>query len=324
MFLIRDWNTPNQYTYGEGGGKKFLERKLELKEGQSGSAKVVRELLRKCFEEVNCFLMPKIGDKAEEHDFNGSVEGLTDKFVDKMKEFISGLLNPEDLKPKTIDNIAITGAEAVQYFKTYVDIFNSDELPNPTDMVEATAKAGDMIKINKLKVCSINSNNPLNKLMIYSKDSHSSQLQVLLNSKPFVARKELKGQHTDLCKEASDNFNGMKKSTNSDIIKELETLLSSHIKSNYDQIYLENERNRDQFIAKASNKSRTDFENTIEGLLDSTFMDPDIFEEELSKFKRNALKVFVQSFGDEEEELFSNDLLKVFSLTLDKFLIDIF
>ena len=153
-----------------------------------------------------------------------------------------------------------------------------------------------------------------------------SQLRDLLKSKPFVARSALKSQHTDLGKEAFEGFDGLKKSTNSDIIKEIKSILLNQLNANYDQIYAENERNRDQFIDKASNKSRNDFENTIEGLLDSTFIDPDIFEEELSKFKRKALKEFVQSFGEEEEELFAKDLNKVFTLTptLDKFLIDMF
>ena len=152
MFLIRDWNYPNQYCYGLSGGKDFLERKLELKTNQSDSARVVRQDLKKCFEDVSCFLMPKIGDKAEDDDFNGCVDKLHERFVDKLKEFISDLFDPQKLKPKTIDNKAITGGELIQYFKTYIEVFNSEELPKPTDLVEATAKIKDLFLLNKLKV----------------------------------------------------------------------------------------------------------------------------------------------------------------------------
>jgi atlastin len=156
MFLIRDWNTPAVFKYGISGGEKFLERKLQLKADQSPTAQTVRRLIKKCFKEVSCFLMPDPGDKAKEDiDFNGSVAHLSDRFVTKMKEFINHFLNPEELKPKMINNKYITGSDLYEYLKAYVEIFNSDELPKPVDIVEATAKTADLIYINKLKVNAI-------------------------------------------------------------------------------------------------------------------------------------------------------------------------
>ena len=96
--------------------------------------------------------MPKIGEKADEDDFMGSVSGLSDRFRDGMIEFITNLLNPENLKPKVIDNNVITAGEMGQYLKTYVYNFNSDELPNPTDMIDATATAFNINLIKKIKV----------------------------------------------------------------------------------------------------------------------------------------------------------------------------
>jgi len=153
MFLIRDWNTPSQCKYGKTGGKKFLDRKLEIKPEQSSSSQTTRSLINKCFKEVDCFLMPDPGDKAKEDlEFKGSVSDLSPRFVEKMKEFITYLLNPEDLKPKMINNCYVTASELCQYIKAYVQIFNSEELPKPVDIVEATAKTADLIQINKLKV----------------------------------------------------------------------------------------------------------------------------------------------------------------------------
>ena len=152
MFLIRDWNTPGQFKYGLSGGQGFIEHKLMIDENTSESGRLIRQILPKCFKELSCFLMPNIGDDAKENDFNGSLSGLTRRFIDNMKEFILHLFNPEKLKPKTIDNNIITGQEVLQYFSTYVQVFNSDELPKPNDLVEATAKTKDMINLNKLKV----------------------------------------------------------------------------------------------------------------------------------------------------------------------------
>ena len=150
--MIREWNTCNQYSYGLSGGNAFLRRKLQLKDNQSESASVVRTLLGQCFEDVSCFLMPNIGEKAEDEDFDGCVDKLQTRFVDKLKEFILHLLNAEELKTKTIENSVITGEELLQYFQTYVQLFNSEELPKPSDLIEATAKTKDLIQLNKLKV----------------------------------------------------------------------------------------------------------------------------------------------------------------------------
>jgi len=153
MFLIRDWNTPAQCKYGKTGGKQFLDRKLEIKPDQSSSSQTARRLIKKCFKEVDCFLMPDPGDKAKEDlEFKGSVSDLSPRLVEKMKEFITYLLNPEELNPKMINNSVVTGSDLCQYFKAYVEIFNSDELPTPVDIVEATAKTADLIQINKLRV----------------------------------------------------------------------------------------------------------------------------------------------------------------------------
>ena len=88
MFLIRDWNTPAQFKYGLSGGKAFLEHKLMIDANTSESGRVIRQILPKCFKELSCFLMPNIGDDAKEEDFDGSLKGLSGRFVDKMKELI--------------------------------------------------------------------------------------------------------------------------------------------------------------------------------------------------------------------------------------------
>ena len=150
--MIRDWNTPDQFCYGLSGGQAFLKRKLELKENQSESAQTVRQHLNECFEELSCFLMPDIGSAAKKAKYNGSVNGLADRFVEKMEELIVHLLDAEEINAKIIDNNQITGEMVLHYFKSYVDIFNSDELPKPIDLIEATAKTGDFIQLNKLKV----------------------------------------------------------------------------------------------------------------------------------------------------------------------------
>jgi hypothetical protein len=54
-----------------------------------------------------------------------------------------------------VNNNYLTASDLYEYLKAYVEIFNSDELPKPTDIVEVTSKTADLIQVNKLKVNSI-------------------------------------------------------------------------------------------------------------------------------------------------------------------------
>ncbi len=153
QFLVRDWNHPMKYKYGITGGKNYLEHKLSIKDKQTESSQRTRALIRECFQEVTCYLMPDPGADKEDDKFNGSVSKMSKKFVDKMKEFFSHALNPEELKTKIVNGRPISGRDLLKYFEVYIEKFNSDEMPKPIDLVQATAKATDSNLVHHLKVC---------------------------------------------------------------------------------------------------------------------------------------------------------------------------
>ncbi|XP_065300261.1 atlastin-2-like [Dermacentor albipictus] len=63
LFLVRDWRSACEYKYGAEGGRKLLERRLAIKEGQAKELKELRERIKLCFSEIGCFLMPTPGEK---------------------------------------------------------------------------------------------------------------------------------------------------------------------------------------------------------------------------------------------------------------------
>jgi hypothetical protein len=70
-----------------------------------------------------------------------------------MEEFFSHAINPEELKTKIVNGRTNSGRDLLKYFEVYVERFNSDELPKPIDLVQATAKATDSNLVHHLKVC---------------------------------------------------------------------------------------------------------------------------------------------------------------------------
>ena len=134
------------------GGEEYLKDKFVVKANQSSEAQNVRQNIWKCFKDISCFLMPGFGDVMEREDFDGRPTHLRDRFREKMKEFITKLLNPEELVPKMINNTPITGEELCQQIQAFVDVFNKEEPPEAKDIIATNAKLADNIAIRKLKV----------------------------------------------------------------------------------------------------------------------------------------------------------------------------
>ncbi len=148
MFLIRDWNNPTEFSYGKKGGKMFIKKKLEVKQNQPDSARKVRETISKCFQEVSCFLLPAIGDRALAKDYDGNIGALNKTFAKKLEEFIRELTYDE-IVVKRIVGTEITATEFRMYIDMYVKTFNSSNLPSATSMWEATTSVANIISLKK-------------------------------------------------------------------------------------------------------------------------------------------------------------------------------
>lgn len=46
------------------------------------------------------------------------------------------MLAPENLVPKQIGGQKVKARDLLNYFKSYVDVFNSEELPNPMTILQ--------------------------------------------------------------------------------------------------------------------------------------------------------------------------------------------
>ena len=150
MFLIRDWNQPEEYNYGFEGGKKFIKSFLKVKDFHTAELKQVREFLKNTFEDISGFLMPYPGKTvARNSSFDGRWSEIDEDFVETMKELFPILLAPANLTVKTLNGMPLKAFELSVYIKQYVDLFKSENLPEAKSIYESTVDNQLQILISK-------------------------------------------------------------------------------------------------------------------------------------------------------------------------------
>lgn len=156
QFLVRDWSFPYEAEYGAVGGKKILDRRLTVSDKQHPELQSLRKHITSCFSEIACYLMPHPGLKvATNPNFDGRLAGKTicniycsitclnnfiftdidPDFKKYLQIFIPMLLAPENLVLKKINGQLVKARDLIQYFKSYIQIYSGNELPEPKSML---------------------------------------------------------------------------------------------------------------------------------------------------------------------------------------------
>ncbi|XP_064109227.1 atlastin-like isoform X4 [Macrobrachium nipponense] len=141
-FLVRDWGFPYEVPYGYLGGQQLLDEILMVKEKQHPAHQEVRRDLRKCFRDINCYLMPHPGFKViQKADFDGRLADIEEEFVNHLKVLVPRLLAPENLVKKEIGGQPIKARDLLKFFTLFMEVFKDNDLPEPTTLVEFAARA---------------------------------------------------------------------------------------------------------------------------------------------------------------------------------------
>ncbi|KAK9739645.1 Guanylate-binding protein, C-terminal domain [Popillia japonica] len=152
QFLVRDWSFPYEAEYGAVGGKKLLDRRLQLNDHQHPELQSLRKHIKSCFSEIACFLMPHPGLKvATSPTFDGRLSEIDPEFKHNLLILVPMLLAPENLVLKRINGQKVKARDLVQYFKSYIQIYSGNELPEPKSMLVATAEANNLSAVADAK-----------------------------------------------------------------------------------------------------------------------------------------------------------------------------
>lgn len=195
LFLVRDWMYPYEWAYGLDGGNGLLEKRLAISEKQHHEHQQLREHVRSCFDEIECYLMPHPGLRvAINPKFDGRLSEIDVQFRECLAELIPNVLASENLCVKTINGEPVRCRDLVHYFNAYVKIYQGETLPEPKSMLEATAEANNLQAVN------------------VARDLYKDYMEAVCGGEqPFVAPQLLEREHLAARDDAVGRFQSTRK-----------------------------------------------------------------------------------------------------------------
>ncbi|XP_061166573.1 atlastin-2-like [Saccostrea echinata] len=225
MFLVRDWSFPYESPYGAAGGRKVLEKRLQISGKQHQELKQIRQHIRSCFEEINCFLMPHPGlNVATNPHFEGKLKDIENEFKEQLKVLIPLLLDSDNLVVKEINGTTVSARDLMEYFKAYIKIYQGEELPEPKSMLQATAEANNLAAVSTAKT-------------EYSKRMEN----VCGGDKPYLHPERLEEDHLRCRQSAIDVFKSTRKMGGPEFSKQYLEQLEAEIEEQYENFKKHNE-----------------------------------------------------------------------------------
>uniref|UniRef100_A0A8C7V075 GB1/RHD3-type G domain-containing protein n=1 Tax=Oncorhynchus mykiss TaxID=8022 RepID=A0A8C7V075_ONCMY len=225
MFLIRDWSYPYEHNYGLEGGKRFLEKRLQVKQNQHEELQTVRKHIHSCFSNIGCFLLPHPGLKVATNPmFDGRLKDIDDDFKEALGNLVPLLLAPENLVEKEIGGAKVTCRDLVEYFKAYIKIYQGEELPHPKSMLQATAEANNLTAVAG------------------GKDTYSRSMEMVCGGdKPYIAPADLERCHEEFKECSVRQFRSVKKMGGEDFCKKYQEQLEGELDEAYSNFHKHNE-----------------------------------------------------------------------------------
>ncbi|KAH8868994.1 Atlastin-1 isoform 4 [Schistosoma japonicum] len=195
LFLVRDWSFPYEYDFGNNGGNQLLDNRLKIVQQHHTEHQAVRSHIRSCFSKLDCFLMPHPGLKVSTNpNFDGRVKDIDPNFIENLIALVPHLLAPVNLVVKKINGQEVTCRELFTYFKAYIKIYESDTLPEPRSMLEATAEA-----------------NNLNAILTCQEMYSEAMSKICGPDRPYINPTDLDAAHLKTYKAAVEKFNTIPK-----------------------------------------------------------------------------------------------------------------
>lgn len=140
LFLVRDWQWPNEKPFGSEGGQQLVERCLRRPvENQRGELVATRTTIKSCFKEINGFLMPHPGNAMAYGKFSGFLRDLDDEFKNHLTAFMQAILSPKSFRIKRVGEDDFSCQHLVNYFQECINSFNESGF-NPETLYDAQMK----------------------------------------------------------------------------------------------------------------------------------------------------------------------------------------
>ncbi|XP_069673514.1 atlastin isoform X2 [Periplaneta americana] len=225
LFLVRDWSFPYEADYGCPGGEIILKRRLQLSDKQHPELQSLRKHIRSCFSNISCFLMPHPGLKvATNPEFDGKLSDIESDFKKQLQKLVPMVLAPENLVVKEIGGQKVKAKELLQYFKSYLEIYKGDELPEPKSMLVATAEANNLAAVAA------------------ARDTYTIMMEgVCGGAKPYLSTAHLEAEHQRIKEKALHQFVTKRKMGGESFSESYKEKLDKDLEDLYGQFRMHNE-----------------------------------------------------------------------------------
>lgn len=225
QFLVRDWSFPYEADYGAKGGELILKRRLQVSDKQHPELQSLRKHIRSCFSDISCFLMPHPGLKvATNPDFDGKLSDIEPDFKKQLHKLVPMMLASENLVVKEIAGQKVKAKELLQYFKSYLEIYKGDELPEPKSMLVATAEANNLAAVAA------------------ARETYTALMEgVCGGAKPYLSTAHLEAEHQRIKEKSLNQFTNKRKMGGECFSESYKEKLDKELEDLYGQFRMHNE-----------------------------------------------------------------------------------
>merc|ERR1712192_263439 len=208
---------------------------LKVEEKQHPELQALRKGLTSCFSDMSNFLLPHPGRHvATNPNFKGNLNQIDEEFIEHIKDFMPSLLSAKNLVVK-----AMGGKEIVQYYKSYMEIFKGNTMPEPKSMLEVTIEANNLVGLAS------------------AKELYMASMESLCGGeKPYLNEQVLDLEHQRIVESAMTEFDSRKKLGGEEFSQKYRDQLLTEIEESYANYKAHNDSKN---IFKAANTPITLF-----------------------------------------------------------------
>lgn len=195
QFLVRDWQYAYEEPYGKEGGENILNKCLKVEEKQHQELQALRKNLTSCFSTMSCFLLPHPGKHvATNPNFKGTLTDIDEEFIEHLQKFLPEVLSPSNLVIKVSGGKMVKAKELITYFKSYMEIFKGNTMPEPKSMLEVTIEVNNLVSLAS------------------AKELYMACMESLCGGdRPYLNESVLELEHTRILESAIQEFDARKK-----------------------------------------------------------------------------------------------------------------
>ena len=150
--LIRNWDCEEDYKYGNEGGKKYLNEEW-LKSNNTEAFIQLNEHFNKCFQELECFLLPEPGKEIKKASSVSTkdilVKNIDPDFKNYTNLFVRWFLS--NIAVKEFGGIKYTCNQLMKHIVDFIEIYNGKELPKIDCQAEALKNSYFRLIADQLK-----------------------------------------------------------------------------------------------------------------------------------------------------------------------------